>query len=141
MSHSLLRVATYNVHGFVGTDGKRDVARVASVIRELSADVVALQEVAFPGDESIADPVELLAALSDFRAVSAPIVRADGIRHGNALLTSLPITASRMVTLDFGMFEPRRALDVTLQVFEIPLRIISTHLGLRPRERRFQVKK
>ena len=39
-----LRVATYNVHACVGTDGRHDPDRVASVITELDADIVALQE-------------------------------------------------------------------------------------------------
>ena len=39
-----LRVATYNVHGCVGTDRRHDPARIASVVGELDADIVALQE-------------------------------------------------------------------------------------------------
>src|SRR5258708_2483299 len=38
-------VATYNVHGCIGGDGRLDPERVAIVIRELDADIVALQEV------------------------------------------------------------------------------------------------
>jgi endonuclease/exonuclease/phosphatase family metal-dependent hydrolase len=37
--------------------------------------------------------------------------------------------------------EPRAALDVELEVAGDPVRVIVTHLGLRPYERRFQVKK
>jgi endonuclease/exonuclease/phosphatase family metal-dependent hydrolase len=43
------RVMTYNVHGFIGTDGASDPERVATVIEEAEADLVALQEVEFPG--------------------------------------------------------------------------------------------
>lgn len=136
-----MRIATYNVHGFVGTDGRRDVARIAQVVRELDADIVALQEVAFPSEEAAAESIDLLAELSHFRAVSAPIVRADGVRHGNMLLTSFPIRSQRAVSLDVGSFEPRRVLDVTLDACGQDVRILSTHLGLRPRERREQVKK
>jgi endonuclease/exonuclease/phosphatase family metal-dependent hydrolase len=136
-----LRIATYNVHGFVGTDGRRDVSRVAEVVLELDASIVALQEVAFPIEDGSADPVDLLATLTHFQSVSAPIFRADGVRHGNALLTSLPIRKSQVISLDFDRFEPRRVLDVTIDAFGHDLRVLSTHLGLRPRERRFQVKK
>ena len=45
-----LRVATYNVHSCVGSDGKHDPARIAAVINELDADVVALQEFSYPVD-------------------------------------------------------------------------------------------
>jgi endonuclease/exonuclease/phosphatase family metal-dependent hydrolase len=40
-----LRMATYNVHGCVGTDGTLSVARVAAVIQSLDVHFVGLQEV------------------------------------------------------------------------------------------------
>jgi endonuclease/exonuclease/phosphatase family metal-dependent hydrolase len=43
------RVMTYNVHGFIGTDGVSDPERVASVIESAAPDLVALQEVEFSG--------------------------------------------------------------------------------------------
>ena len=45
---SPLRVATYNVHECVGTDGRQDPDRIASVVSELNADIVALQEFTYP---------------------------------------------------------------------------------------------
>ena len=41
--HELV-VASYNIHKCVGTDGRFDPARVAEVIAQLDADVVAVQE-------------------------------------------------------------------------------------------------
>ncbi|HET9932086.1 MAG TPA: endonuclease/exonuclease/phosphatase family protein, partial [Polyangiaceae bacterium] len=41
------RVMTYNVHGFVGTDGVYDPERIASAIEQNQPDLVALQEVEF----------------------------------------------------------------------------------------------
>ena len=41
----LLRVATYNIHKCRGMDGRIRPSRVAQVLRELDADVIALQEV------------------------------------------------------------------------------------------------
>ena len=40
-----LTLVTYNIHACVGTDGRFEPARIAGVLRELDADVVALQEV------------------------------------------------------------------------------------------------
>ena len=41
-------MATYNVHACVGIDGRHDPARVAAVISELDADIVAVQEFTYP---------------------------------------------------------------------------------------------
>ena len=38
----IIRVATYNVHGCVGMDGRRSESRVAQVIAELAVDIVGL---------------------------------------------------------------------------------------------------
>jgi len=38
-------VASFNIHACVGRDRRRDVDRIAEVIRELNADIVGLQEV------------------------------------------------------------------------------------------------
>jgi endonuclease/exonuclease/phosphatase family metal-dependent hydrolase len=40
-----VRIVSYNIHGCVGTDGRRDAERVAAVLEALAPDVVALQEV------------------------------------------------------------------------------------------------
>lgn len=126
-----LRVASYNVHGFVGADGRRDVARVAEVIRRLDADAIALQEVAFE-----APAVEL----PGYHAVSAPVQRLS-LPFGNQLWTRLPVLGSRRICLAYGDREPRTALEVMLETGARPLRVVATHLGLRPRERRYQVKR
>jgi endonuclease/exonuclease/phosphatase family metal-dependent hydrolase len=137
-----LVLASYNVHGCVGTDGRRDVARVARVIRALGAQVIALQEVIFhPGDRGVPEPIEILAELSGFRAVCAPVARGGDDHFGNALLTTLPILRAQTLDLRFRHYEPRTALDVDLELGGKRLRVIATHLGLRPAERRDQVKR
>ena len=45
LSPQCLRIASYNVHSCVGTDGRKDAARIAQVIAELGCDTVGLQEV------------------------------------------------------------------------------------------------
>jgi endonuclease/exonuclease/phosphatase family metal-dependent hydrolase len=136
-----LKIASYNVHGFVGTDGRRDVSRIAAVLRNIDADVIALQEVVFNQVESGTEPVDILAELSGFAAVSAPIERRDGVPFGNAVLTRLPLAGTRRICLAFPDREPRTALEVIVDTGARPLRVIATHLGLKPVERRFQVRK
>ena len=135
----ILRIASYNVHGSVGTDGRRDSARVADVVRALDADVIALQEVDFaPGGPGTSS--DLLQHLDTYRAIHAPIERA-GLPFGNALLSRLPITSNRRICLAFPGREPRSAVDAIMQTGGRPLRVVATHLGLKPVERRFQVRK
>ena len=38
------KVASYNIHKAVGLDRRRDPDRVVAVLRELDADIIALQE-------------------------------------------------------------------------------------------------
>ena len=137
-----LVVASYNLHRCIGTDGRRDVERVARVIESLDADIIALQEV--ESRRASADgpmQVEVLAHLVGLTAVSGPTIeRADG-HFGNALLTRLPIRAVRKLDLTFRRREPRGAIDVDFDVGGTHVRVIATHLGLLPRERRHQVQR
>ena len=48
-----IRVATYNIHACVGTDGRHDPDRIASVVAELDADIVAMQEFTYPASVAI----------------------------------------------------------------------------------------
>ena len=57
-----LRVASYNVHGCRGFDGRRDVARIVRVLREIEADVIGLQEVESRHGRSDTDQAEEFAA-------------------------------------------------------------------------------
>src|SRR5262245_8885822 len=41
----LLRVATYNIHKARGLDGRVSIKRVSRVLKEIQADIIALQEV------------------------------------------------------------------------------------------------
>jgi endonuclease/exonuclease/phosphatase family metal-dependent hydrolase len=136
-----LKIASYNIHAFVGTDGERSVARIARVIRALAPDVIALQEVVFDRhDDSAPEPVQILAELSGYTAVCAPVQRGDDAAFGNAVLTRLPVASQRRICLDYGDHEPRTALEVIVDTGERPLRMVATHLGLRPVERRHQVR-
>jgi endonuclease/exonuclease/phosphatase family metal-dependent hydrolase len=138
-----LVVASYNVHRYVGRDGVRDVGRIARVIESLDADVIALQEVEASRDdrETGAMSVDILGHLVGLHAISGPTIEHDHGHYGNAILTRLPVREVRRVDLTFHSREPRGALDVDLDVEGTEVRIIATHLGLRPRERRHQVQR
>jgi endonuclease/exonuclease/phosphatase family metal-dependent hydrolase len=127
-----LRVASYNVHGCVGCGNVRDVERIANVVTELGCDTVGLQEVS--GLDVLKEKLKMQVI------EGAPHKWHD--RHvGNALLTTRKILAVRHHDWSWTGHEPRAALDADLEVGGETVRVIVTHLGLRPYERRFQVKK
>jgi endonuclease/exonuclease/phosphatase family metal-dependent hydrolase len=81
-----------------------------------------------------------LTELTGYQATNAPIERHDGLSFGNAVLTRLPVLSERRICLDYGDREPRTALEVVLETGRRPLHVVATHLGLRPIERRHQVR-
>ena len=127
-----LRVASYNLHGCVGRDGARDAERIAGVIAELGCDTVGLQEVF---------GLKLLERKLNMTAVAGPHHLWHDRHVGNALLTRRRVLAVRNHDYSWPRHEPRTALDVDLEVDGETVRVIVTHLGLKPAERRFQVKK
>jgi endonuclease/exonuclease/phosphatase family metal-dependent hydrolase len=136
-----LRVATYNVHACVGTDGRYDPERVAAVVRELDADIVALQEFTYPASVALdtRSPV-VLTALDRYECALGPARETGAKCFGNALLTRHPIRAVRRIDISTARYEPRGALAVTLDVGGQSVHVLATHLGLRLTERRFQVR-
>jgi endonuclease/exonuclease/phosphatase family metal-dependent hydrolase len=132
-------VATYNIHSCVGNDGHLDPERIARVIRELNADVIALQEVdARLGDAGYVDQWAFLAAASGYYCTPGISLRTQRREFGNALLTRHAIHDLQLHDISFEVREPRGAIDATLTIEGRLLRVIATHFGLRRAERRYQ---
>jgi endonuclease/exonuclease/phosphatase family metal-dependent hydrolase len=136
-----IRVATYNVHGCVGSDGRHDPARVSSVIAEIDADVVALQEFTYPNDVTLdtRTPV-VFTTLDSYECALGPTRAHRAQWFGNALLTRHPIVDVHRIDLSMARREPRGALAATLDVGGAHVHVLAAHLGLRIGERRFQVR-
>jgi endonuclease/exonuclease/phosphatase family metal-dependent hydrolase len=135
-------VASYNIRQCRGVDGRRDPKRIAEVIQSLGAQVIALQEVAsWPGEGVEPVQMEFLAHTAGLNAISGPTIERQDGHYGNALLTRLPIIDVRKLDLTVFRREPRGALDVRLDAGDATLRVIATHLGLLPSERRDQVQR
>lgn len=133
-----IKLATYNIHGGVGADGRLDLARILGVLHELDADVIGLQEVksGMPGAETLA----YLAEGTGLHPVAGPTVRDESGHYGNALLTRWPALVKHRMDLSFHAREPRGALSITVAC-PGRLQVVTTHLGLWPPERRYQVKR
>lgn len=130
-----LAVATYNIHAGVGRDRRTNIPRLAAVIRELDADIIALQEVLGH------DVLDTLAEATGFHAVAGPTLLREGRHYGNAVLTALPLGQVECIDLSVPGREPRGAIDLHLATRESHLRLLITHLGLGPGERRHQIRR
>ena len=135
-------VLSYNIHECVGTDRRRDPPRIAEIIKKSGAQIIGLQEV--HSDSSGAQELHqmnYLAAITGFQAVPGPSLERRNGHYGNGLLTSYKVLTVEKLDLSYPGREPRGAIDVDLEIGGEAVRVIVTHLGLLPAERRFQVEK
>jgi endonuclease/exonuclease/phosphatase family metal-dependent hydrolase len=135
-----IRLATYNIHACIGADGHFDPARIVNVLRQMNADIVALQEV---DNHQVSGTglLDYLAAETGMTAVAGPTLQRGTRDYGNALLTRLPVLTVKQVDLSLPRREPRGAIDALLDWNGQYLQVTATHLGLRPGERRQQVRR
>ncbi len=137
---SHISVASYNIHKCVGTDGVFDPGRVASVLRELDADIIALQEadMRFGARQGILD-LEKLYETCGYRSVPKIGSRAASHGwHGNVILYREGV-AGHVERLKLPGLEPRGAVVVDIDLAKGSLRVIAAHLGLLRRSRTKQV--
>jgi endonuclease/exonuclease/phosphatase family metal-dependent hydrolase len=140
---SAIVVATYNIHTCVGVDRRYDPERIATVLRELNADIIGLQEVdARHRDKRRLDQWAYFAEETGLVAVPGPNAadRRRG-RFGNALLTRWPVLGVRRIDLSVKGYEPRGAIDADLLIENRVLRVVATHFGLHGPERRLQAQR
>ena len=123
----------------MGGDGRRDLDRIASVIAELGADVVGLQEVIRGEGDGDADQPAYLASklsMSMIKGATRPLA---GGSFGNAILTRSPVIASTTHDLSHGPYERRGCLRVDVAADNSVVHVFNCHLGQRFRERREQL--
>ncbi len=136
-----LRVATYNIHRCRGMDRRIVPSRVADVLRELDADVVALQEVVGAGPEGAGQAEEIGAALG-MGWVMASVRHFRRHLFGNVVLSRLPIVHNAQYDLSWRTCEPRacQRADLDLGADRL-LHVYNVHLGTAVLERRYQARR
>jgi endonuclease/exonuclease/phosphatase family metal-dependent hydrolase len=134
------RIVTYNVHKCRGMDGRVRPHRVAAVLREIGADVVALQEVlSIEGRKREDDQASFLADELGMHHQVGTNRRLRGGAYGNVLLSRCRLEAACNYDLSVMGREERGCLraDVHLAADTV-LHVFNVHLGTSYFERRRQ---
>lgn len=134
-----LRVVTYNVHRCCGLDGRTRPARIVEVLREVSADIIALQEVVSREDGTaeknqaryIAETLGVNYLLGENRKLR-------GAAYGNVVLSRFPIRVVKNYDLSIEGYERRGCLHIDVAVEEAVVHVFNVHLGTDFLERRHQ---
>jgi endonuclease/exonuclease/phosphatase family metal-dependent hydrolase len=134
-----IRIASYNIHKAQGLDGRVDVARITEVLREVDADVIALQEVVSHDNAGVdrhqarylADRLERHFSIGETR-------KHLGGAYGNVTLSRWKIESARHIDVSVPGREPRGILRTDLDVGGRWLHVFNAHLGTGFFERRRQ---
>ena len=137
----MIRVASYNIHKAVGTDNRRNPDRILSVLNEIDADVITLQEADRRfGARMGVIPLHLLDEHSDYAHVPFDI-RADSLGwHGNAILVRKSAEILHREVIHIPALEPRGAVMADIEVNNVKIRIVGMHLDLSGLWRRRQAR-
>ena len=134
-----LRVASYNVHRGIGRDRRCEPQRILEVLREIDADLFALQEVEAHDDGG--DMLAWLAEQTGYHAIAGTTLKRHDGHFGNGMLTRCPVQQQAICDLSWRRREPRGAIAADVNCEGHVVRVVATHLGLRPAERREQVER
>ena len=135
-SSSPIVVMTYNIHQGFGQDGVLGIERIAEVIRQADADIVAIQESdtarVSSGNQ---DAVRFLAVRLGYHEAYGPLTR-DQI-FGVSILSRFPIL--RWETIPLPSTEAERVMvEADVQIGVQVLRVYVAHFGLLDAERAVQ---
>jgi endonuclease/exonuclease/phosphatase family metal-dependent hydrolase len=135
-----LRVLTYNIHCGIGMDGRFDLERIAKIILDQKADLVAIQEVdRFRRRSQNCDEPSELARLTGMNIVFGKALQfGNEEEYGVAILSRFPILQHKINQLpEHAKEENRVALEALIRIDEgVELTFVSTHFCHRVAERR-----
>ncbi|MGZ8297171.1 MAG: endonuclease/exonuclease/phosphatase family protein, partial [Allosphingosinicella sp.] len=114
-----------------GTDRRRRPERTLEVLRELDADVIALQEADRRfGTRASAIPLRMIDEHSDYKPVAFDARDGSLGWHGNALLVRKNVEVLHKELLHLPSLEPRGAVMADISLNGEALRVIGMHLDL-----------
>ncbi|HWG41953.1 MAG TPA: endonuclease/exonuclease/phosphatase family protein [Gemmataceae bacterium] len=136
-----MRLLTYNIHKGVGSDRRYRLERIIDVIQEQEPDLICLQEV----DRNVrrsrfhdqpALIAENLGTAAHLYQLNVP-KREGG--YGNLILSRWPFRTQQQLSIRHRRCKPRGAQLVIVETPQGPLHLVNWHLGLREKERHWQV--
>ncbi len=137
------RVVTYNIHKCCGLDRRVRPARIVEVLREIDADVIALQEIlSVEGERREANQLCFIAEELECEYRAGENRKLRGGSYGNATLSRLPIAGNtHNYDLTWRGREGRGCLQTEVEADARKLQIFNVHLGTAFLERRFQARR
>ena len=135
----MIKVASYNIHKGIGLDRRRDPRRILDVLREIDADIVALQEAdrRFGAKLCVIDH-QLLADHSPWKAVAVGDRPASMGWHGNALLVRKNAKVLGSSIIHLPALEPRGAVVADVDNGGALVRVVGMHHDQTDQHRRRQ---
>jgi endonuclease/exonuclease/phosphatase family metal-dependent hydrolase len=127
----MLKVASYNMRKSIGTDRRRRPERTLEVLREIGADIVALQECdrRFGARQGVISP-HMLDEHSGWKAVQFGIRTGSMGWHGNAILVPKDAVVLDCEIIHLPALEPRGAVMADIRVKGKVVRVVGMHLDL-----------
>lgn len=111
------------------------------VLREIDADVIALQEVVSAEGRAEQDQARFIAAELGFNFCLGENRRLNGSPYGNLLLSRFPLHRIQNHDISVAERERRGCLRCDIQIGAMMLHIFNVHLGTSFFERRYQARK
>lgn len=136
-----IRIVTYNIHKARGMDGRVRIDRILGVLREIDADIIALQEVVnHEGGEPDEHQACYLADQLGYHYSVGETRKHRAAAYGNVTLSRWKFERVHKIDLSVPGREPRGALRTDIRAGHHLVHVFNVHLGTAARERRMQAR-
>jgi endonuclease/exonuclease/phosphatase family metal-dependent hydrolase len=135
-----VRIATYTIHRCRGMDRRVVPVRIIEVLREIGADVIALQEVIGAGPAGAGQAEEIGASLGMGWVMNC-VRTLRQHQFGNVVLSRYPIVHHSQYDLSWRTCESRNCQRADLDIGGQVLHVYNVHLGTAILERRHQAQR